>query len=469
MKNVSVMSSCFYISQIFIVCILHLSIKCVCSFDAENIVDDSASGPNKFPKFSSVRDILPVILWWTDSLFPHLEKDEGVIVQCPKSQCLATRNRKLLNDERTRAVMFYGTDIRAYHMPLPRKPWHEWCLLHEESPLNNYLLSHLPALKLFNHTATFREESDYPLTSQSIISKEYLLDRSPVPVAEKNRLRRGGLAPVLYVQSHCDVPSYRDRYVEELMKYIEIDSIGKCLNNKKIEEGLEDPVESMNHDNFHKHIAQYKFHIAFENAICDDYMTEKLFRPIHVGSVPVYLGSSRASKWMPSNQTLISVDEFSNPASLAEFLKNLDENDDLYTQYLSYKDDGITNQFLSQHLSNRPWGVNEPGQFDFITGFECYVCDKLLERIEVEKAHVLDPNIPLMDPKTAKYNHMGCPLPDSTFGGLLDEVITEDGFISWKEDYWSMLDQATALKQMILAGEKNSDKLFEYIERLHEH
>ena len=34
--------------------------------------------------------------------------------------------------------------------------------------------------------------------------------------------RRRGYAPLLYLQSHCDVPADRDRYVRELMRYIPV-------------------------------------------------------------------------------------------------------------------------------------------------------------------------------------------------------------------------------------------------------
>lgn len=88
--------------------------------------------------------------------------------------------------------------------------------------MNNYVLSHGPGIRLFNHTATFRRESDYPLTLQWLPSLEYLLEPVAVSLGEKNRLRKEGLAPVLYMQSHCDVPSDRDRYVKELMKYIKV-------------------------------------------------------------------------------------------------------------------------------------------------------------------------------------------------------------------------------------------------------
>lgn len=44
-------------------------------------------------------------------------------------------------------------------------------------------------------------------------------------------------------------------------------------------------------DEFLSLIAKYKFTLSFENAVGDDYLTEKLWRPLIVGSVPVYLGS----------------------------------------------------------------------------------------------------------------------------------------------------------------------------------
>lgn len=45
------------------------------------------------------------------------------------------------------------------------------------------------------------------------------------------------------------------------------------------------------HEEFLHFISQYKFIIAIENAVCDDYITEKLWRPLIVGAVPIYFGS----------------------------------------------------------------------------------------------------------------------------------------------------------------------------------
>lgn len=44
------------------------------------------------------------------------------------------------------------------------------------------------------------------------------------------------LAPVLYIQSDCDTASDRDRYVLELMRHVDIDSYGTCINNIQLDD-----------------------------------------------------------------------------------------------------------------------------------------------------------------------------------------------------------------------------------------
>ena len=64
--------------------------------------------------------------------------------------------------------MFYGTDYKVGDLPVPRQSHHEWALMHEESPKNNYLFSHRDTMVLFNHTCTFRRNSHYPITTQHL-------------------------------------------------------------------------------------------------------------------------------------------------------------------------------------------------------------------------------------------------------------------------------------------------------------
>lgn len=163
---------------------------------------------------------LPVLLWWSPGLFPHFPGDSERI-ECARGACVASRDRRVRRDFRTRALLFYGTDFRASEAPLPRLAHQSWALLHEESPLNNFLLSHGPGIRLFNLTATFSRHSDYPLPLQWLPGTAYLRRAAP-SLQERAEWRRRGYAPLLYLQSHCDVPADRDRYVRELMRYIPV-------------------------------------------------------------------------------------------------------------------------------------------------------------------------------------------------------------------------------------------------------
>ncbi len=353
----------------------------------------------------------PTILWWTDALYPHRDRGAKAELKCGKSTCISTVHKNLLGDPMTRGIMFYGTDVRSYEMPLPRKPWHEWALLHEESPQNNYLLSHAPMMRLFNHTATFHRSSHYPLTTQNVPSLEYLVERKPVPLEIKNEYRKKGVAPIVYVQSHCDVPSDRDRFVKKLMEYIPVDSYGRCVHNKDLPPDLRDPVETMGDERFYNLLSNYKFNLAFENAVCEDYITEKLYRPLYVGSVPISRGSMGVRDWAPDDNSIILAEDFDGPEMLAKHIKFLDENDDEYLKYLKFKDTGVTNENLIRTIVNRPFGVTREGHVSFITDYECYVCEKLVERLEAEEAHKEDPSKPLLPPSIGEYSHMPCAEP----------------------------------------------------------
>ena len=42
---------------------------------------------------------------------------------------------------------------------------------------------------------------------------------------------------------------------------------------------------------FFRWAARYKFTLAMENYVCNDYVTEKLWRPLRLGSVPIVFGA----------------------------------------------------------------------------------------------------------------------------------------------------------------------------------
>lgn len=137
---------------------------------------------------------------------------------------------------RQKAFIFNGLNFKLHDLPLPRRQNDQWALMYGGSPKNNYLLANEKIIRMFNHTATFSRYSDFPLLTQYLTSIEDLEStRFLVSTREKNRLQNEeGLAPVVYIESECQVPSDRDVYVRALMRYIRVDTYGKCLNNRDL-------------------------------------------------------------------------------------------------------------------------------------------------------------------------------------------------------------------------------------------
>ncbi|XP_047130807.1 alpha-(1,3)-fucosyltransferase 11 isoform X1 [Hydra vulgaris] len=397
---------------------------------------------------------MPQILWWySDSIYPHSYENQ---IKCKLGSCSVTKDRKQLKNSLTRGIIFYGTSFDARDLPLPRLPHHEWALFHEESPKNKWMYSTKLGISLFNHTATFKRESDYPLSTQCLKDTDEWLDKKFfVETKEKNRLQKElGLAPVVYFQRDCDPPSDRDTYVKELMKYIAIDSYGPCLNNKK----PPDEINGFHHlssDSYYHFLARYKFQLAFENCLCQDYMTEKLFRPLHIGSVPVYLGSPLAEEFMPSEKAVIMVEDFDSPRKLAEYLKKLNANDESYDEYLKHRYTGkFSNPKLEISLKLQKWSLPNKYQkpnfgYFMFSGFSCHVCDKLHERNDLLRKHLENPANRILPPRVASHDHMGCPEPRPILANSKRNTYGKLAFEDGQKE-------AEALLQMIRENETDS-------------
>ena len=432
---------------------------------------------------------LPIILWWTP--FTGVL---GLPRYCTLGNCCLTQDRAQIHHRNVKSVLFYGTDFDPTDLPLPRRKDIWWGLLHEESPKNKPILNHLPVVQSFNLTGTFKWESDFPLTLQFLPSIESLTSRKEfvptkkkntfledyllsekseelqniksverMPIAENKESADGSdgqllkasdsteskkfvdeekvqieksfrkIAPVAYIHSDCDTPSERDKYVTKLSKYIKIDSLGNCLNSKTLPPHIADSSH-FNHPDFHHILARYKFTLAMENYGCDDYITEKFWRPLIVGSVPVYWGSPRIADWLPNNRSVIKISDFATPKELADFLHTLLRNDTLYEAHLTHKTHGeITNSNLIAAMNERKWGLDDLEKGSFIDHFECFVCD------EIYRSH------PHLTPRTsyrtriADVSHLSCLEPKT----VLTNTINKNSF--WLEEYEKSKTEAEVL------------------------
>lgn len=65
-------------------------------------------------------------------------------------------------------------------------------------------------------------------------------------------------------------------------------------------------MNTIDTEEFYKFISRYKFVIAYENSVCSDYLTEKIWRPLTLGVVPVYFGAPNIEVRIQTSATATS-------------------------------------------------------------------------------------------------------------------------------------------------------------------
>ena len=107
---------------------------------------------------------------------------------------------------------------------------------------------------------------------------------------------------------------------------------------------------------------------------------------LKLGVVPVYYGAPNVRQWLPSKSSAVVVVPDEPPEKLALYLKRLDEDDEEYATYLEWKlKREVSNLELVKELKERPWGVQDLTQENYIDVFECMVCSRVWENIDRQK------------------------------------------------------------------------------------
>ena len=138
--------------------------------------------------------------------------------------------------------------------------------------------------------------------------------------------------------------SRRLEYLAELQNWLPVDSYGGVMHNRDLpaDYGIMTKKEI---------VSTYKFTIAFENSINEDYVTEKFFEPLLMGSVPIYLGAPNVTDFAPGEHCFIDVRDFDSVKHLADYLIFLSEHASEYQAYFEWKNRPYTSNF--QKIMNR--------------------------------------------------------------------------------------------------------------------
>ncbi|KAI7790388.1 4-galactosyl-N-acetylglucosaminide 3-alpha-L-fucosyltransferase 9-like isoform X2 [Triplophysa rosa] len=234
--------------------------------------------------------------------------------------CYLTNDRELYS--KAHGVLINHRDISNNLSNLPTKPrpfFQKWIWMHFESPRNTRRLEGLE--NLFNVTLNYRRDADIVIREQITLKTEDTEDKIfPQVLDKKDKL-------VCWIVRNWNEDFKRVKYYNELKKHIHISLYGGHFG------------KTLNQEEYNEILTSCKFYLSFENtAIHYDYMTEKMFNPLNLGSVPVALGPPKYiyDKFVPKD-SFIHVDDFSSPRELAEHLKSLDKNVEEYKKYFQWR------------------------------------------------------------------------------------------------------------------------------------
>ncbi len=293
-----------------------------------------------------------MILFWTD-YFYNIDFEFGTgfspfqEAQCANTgrfTCFTTNDRGFFNQ--SDAILFHGRNMNPEDLPPPgwrRQDQHFVFVLHESPVHTNLTMLRYHFKNYFNRTMTYRRDSDivhlythgqlkcknttlscqnFPRVNSSRIQEDFP-PRVPFPIdlSKKNRT-------VAWFVTNCNASNNRERFVDKLSFHIDVDIYGGCSERR---------CETKNEESCLQMLSQYyRFYLSFENSLCPDYATEKLYRPLLYDTVPVVFGGSDYSHFVPVG-SFIDTRDFSSPLQLASYLKKLMVDDELYLSYFRWR------------------------------------------------------------------------------------------------------------------------------------
>ena len=183
----------------------------------------------------------------------------------------------------------------------------------------------------FNWTMTYSKQADIYLPYGK------LEPRTKTKSAKRRNfteLASSKTKDAVWVVSHCHTDSKRELYVETLKHYIGVETLGACGKpwcGKAHNHELGDCFSVLN--------TSYKYYLAFENNLCEDYITEKFFENYKYDILLVVRGGKPRERPIEADEpAYISTSDFPNAHALGFYLRDLKRNWTLYAKMLAAKE-----------------------------------------------------------------------------------------------------------------------------------
>ncbi|KAJ8924128.1 hypothetical protein NQ315_006911 [Exocentrus adspersus] len=289
------------------------------------------------------------ILYWT-KMFGRKDFNLGqgseVFQDCEVNNCYATSQKNYLPVDQFDAIVFHPNEFSWNDMDIPQNRSRDQIYIYsnQESPMNTKQRA-LEARGFYNWTMTYRLDSDI-LRPYGYYQKTTTQYKTPTVEEVKQKPHA-----VAWMVSHCGAYSKRDDLYRNLSKYIPIHVYGSCGDRYCPKDDFEGCYDLL--------AQNYKFYLSFENSICLDYVTEKLYAALMRNIVPIVYGGADYRKIAPPN-SVIDVTRFNSVEELAEYIKELDGNPEKYLSYFEWKKTYVVGRSNKPTLCTLCKKLNEP-------------------------------------------------------------------------------------------------------------
>uniref|UniRef100_A0A1L8E1H9 Fucosyltransferase n=2 Tax=Nyssomyia neivai TaxID=330878 RepID=A0A1L8E1H9_9DIPT len=287
------------------------------------------------------KEIEPVIkyilLYETPPWMDHLKLDP------PNSRCIVTTDRKYLPKiEMFDALLFSGSHWWMVEWSFPSvRPMHQlYVYVNMESPLTTFhTFATDPRKEIYNITMSYRRDSDiywpYGFISKQNITYLSSVNEENWMIPEFEEVEYELLQKIwiknktaAWFVSNCKDKSNRMQLVQAMQKTIDVDIYGKCGTLECSMNTKEECYELIEQD--------YYFYFSFENALCSDYITEKVFNIMRYDVVPVVYGGANYTQHLPPH-SYIDANDFATATDLANYLTSLRRDTREYAKYFWWK------------------------------------------------------------------------------------------------------------------------------------
>lgn len=255
-----------------------------------------------------------ILLWDAVPVFENrLERQYFTNKNCSFQNCFVTDNRSFFNDVMNFDVILFNSvqvSINKRELIFPsRRSAHQKYIFMSSEPSSIYPITpHFNGF--FNYTFTYKLDSDFTWrffvvrnkSSNMIVAPRRQVnwmdinDMRPVSEELKVKLQTKNKAAAWLV-SHCPTISKREDLATKLKSELEIynltiDAIGLCANPNASPcnnwlEGCHRWLET-----------NYYFYLAFENSMCEDYVTEKILTATKHFAIPIVFGGADYSRYV---------------------------------------------------------------------------------------------------------------------------------------------------------------------------